>query len=122
MLAVGPVYAQSADMQAIKHAEVKRAPTAKPEFTLGTIRKAIPPHCFERRLLKSSLHLAADVALVSLMFWGSSYINQAPAPLPSVLWPLYWFFQGAVMTGVWVIAHGERYAPWMVSASAIVQM
>lgn len=25
--------------------------------------------------------------------------------LPYVLWPLYWFCQGSVMTGVWVLAH-----------------
>ena len=85
-----------------------RAPTARPEFTLGTIRKAIPPHCFERSLLRSSLCLAADVVLVSLMFWASAFIKQAPAPLPWLLWPLYWFFQGAVMTGIWVISHGRR--------------
>ncbi|KAL6768564.1 FAD2 [Auxenochlorella protothecoides x Auxenochlorella symbiontica] len=89
-------------------AAVKRQSVAKPPFTIGTLRKAIPAHCFERSALHSAAYLMVDVALVAALYVASTYID--PAPLPTwfkytFLWPTYWFFQGAVGTGIWVIAH-----------------
>lgn len=79
-------------------AAVKRQSVAKPPFTIGTLRKAIPAHCFERSALKSSAYLAVDVALVALLYVASTYIDPAPVPTwvkYGLLWPLYWFFQAS---------------------------
>ncbi|XP_076892986.1 delta(12)-fatty-acid desaturase FAD2-like [Bidens hawaiensis] len=84
----------------------ERAPTSKPEFTLGDIKKAIPPHCFERPLIKSFSYLGADVAAVALFYYvATTFIPQLPHPLQYIAWPLYWVAQGTVMMGLWVIGH-----------------
>jgi omega-6 fatty acid desaturase / acyl-lipid omega-6 desaturase (Delta-12 desaturase) len=99
---------RSRNRKAASGSEWTRQPTSTPPFTLAQLRKAIPPHCFKRSLLKSSLYLAADLLAVALLYFASTFID--PAPIPtwtkySLLWPLYWFFQGAVCTGIWVVAH-----------------
>lgn len=83
-----------------------RAPCEPPNFTIGTLRKAIPAHCFERSALRSLAYVGVDLILIALMYKATTYFSAAPWPIEAfVLWPLYWFFQGAVATGVWVIAH-----------------
>lgn len=78
-----------------------------PPFTVATLRKAIPAHCFKRSLLRSSAYVAGDLLMLAALVWASGRIDAAPVP-PAVrwlvLWPLYWFFAGAVATGLWVSA------------------
>jgi omega-6 fatty acid desaturase (delta-12 desaturase) len=86
----------------------KRQPTATPPFTIGTLRKAIPPHCFERSLLRSSAYLGADLAAVAFLYFCSTLFSHPAVPALvrwGLLWPAYWVLQGAVCTGLWVIAH-----------------
>ncbi|KAL4436995.1 hypothetical protein ABPG75_004134 [Micractinium tetrahymenae] len=87
---------------------VRQPADQKPLFSVATLRKAIPKHCWERSLLRSSAYLAADLAMLAALVYASFFIDAAPVP-PAVrwlvLWPLYWYFAGAVATGVWVIAH-----------------
>ena len=67
-----------------------RAPAAKPPFTVGDLRRAIPAHCFERSLLRSSAYLAADLAGAAALYYASTFIDRAPALLAwGLLWPLY---------------------------------
>ncbi|KAG2499234.1 hypothetical protein HYH03_002813 [Edaphochlamys debaryana] len=98
-----------ADGSAIVNAPpAQRYPAEPPSFTLGDIRRAIPAHCFERSTLKSSMHLAFDVLVCSVLWFASTFIDKLPVPgwvSYGILWPLYWFWQGAFMTGIWVIAH-----------------
>lgn len=89
-----------------------RQPTAPPPFTIATLRKAIPPHCFERSLLRSSLSLAVDLALAAaLAALAALGIPRIPASYPAasalrgLAWMSYWWLQGAVCTGIWVQAH-----------------
>lgn len=59
-------------------------------------------------MLRSSAYLAADLVAMVAMFVASTLIDHPSVPrlvAYGLLWPLYWFFQGAVATGVWVIAH-----------------
>lgn len=49
--------------------KLARYPTAKPQFTLADVRKAIPAHCFERSTLRSSLYLATDVLICGALWW-----------------------------------------------------
>jgi omega-6 fatty acid desaturase (delta-12 desaturase) len=68
-----------------------RQPTATPPFTVKDLRRAIPPHCFERSALRSSLYLVADLLAVAALFWASTFIDRAPAVLAwGLLWPAYW--------------------------------
>ncbi|KAM0858279.1 hypothetical protein ACQ4PT_047941 [Festuca glaucescens] len=86
---------------------VLRQPTDKPPFTLAEIRKAIPPHCFERSLIKSSYYLLHDLFIVAaLVYLATVVIPALPAGLPRlVAWTLYWVAQGCVWLGVWTIGH-----------------
>jgi omega-6 fatty acid desaturase (delta-12 desaturase) len=90
-----------------------RAPTAKPPFTIGQLRKAVPSHCFERSTLRSASYLAVDLFLIGVFFYFTRYIvlleseeaTGAVVGVPWALWMVYWTLQGCVSTGVWVIAH-----------------
>ncbi|KAK9273182.1 hypothetical protein L1049_017989 [Liquidambar formosana] len=85
---------------------LKRAPCSKPPFTLSQIKKAIPPHCFERSLLRSFSYVVYDLTLAFLFYYiATSYFHLLPHPLPYLAWPIYWIFQGCILTGVWVVAH-----------------
>jgi len=84
----------------------KRAPDSKPPFTIGQIKKAIPPHCFQRSVLRSFSYVAHDLIIASIFYYvATNYFHLLPRPLSYVAWPIYWAVQGCVLTGVWVIAH-----------------
>lgn len=71
-----------------------RAPTEKPPFTVGTLRRAIPAHCFERSMARSFAYLGVDLVLVAALYAFSQIIeSKAPVWLAVLSWPLYWFFQ-----------------------------
>ncbi|KAL3819880.1 hypothetical protein ACJIZ3_005785 [Penstemon smallii] len=79
---------------------------SKPPFTLGDIKKAIPPHCFQKSILRSSFYLLRDLVVVFIFYYiVTNYIDLLPKPLSYVAWPLYWACQGSVLFGVWVIGH-----------------
>ncbi|KAF5473358.1 hypothetical protein F2P56_009976 [Juglans regia] len=87
---------------------LKRVPHTKPPFTLSQIKKAIPPHCFQRSVYRSFSYVVYDLALASLFLYiATNYlIHHLPHQLLSYLaWPIYWISQGCVLTGLWVIAH-----------------
>ncbi|AQK54748.1 Delta(12)-fatty-acid desaturase [Zea mays] len=50
-------------------AAVQRSPVEKPPFTLGQIKKAIPPHCFERSVLRSFSYVAHDLSLAAALLY-----------------------------------------------------
>ncbi|KAK9065496.1 hypothetical protein SSX86_014897 [Deinandra increscens subsp. villosa] len=97
------------DLQALNksnNGSIKRAPTSKPPFTLADIKKAIPPHCFERSLVRSFSYLVADLTAASIFYYlATTFIPHLPHPLPYLAWPVYWFLQGCVFMGIWLIAH-----------------
>lgn len=82
-----------------------RAPSVKPPFTFGEVKKAIPPHCFNRSLVRSFSHLAFDLVIAALLLYSTTYYFAMSGILGWVLWLGYWVAQGCVLTGVWVIAH-----------------
>lgn len=85
---------------------IKRVPHSKPPFTLGQIKKSIPPHCFERSLIRSFSYLTQDLSLAFLLYYiSTTYFHLLPRPFFYFAWAVYWTFQGCVLTGVWVIAH-----------------
>ncbi|KAK4708380.1 hypothetical protein R3W88_029305 [Solanum pinnatisectum] len=48
---------------------LQRVSTSKPPFTIGKIKKAIPPHCFQQSLICSFSFVARDLILVSLFYY-----------------------------------------------------
>nr|XP_018916237.1 PREDICTED: delta(12)-fatty-acid desaturase FAD2-like isoform X1 [Bemisia tabaci] len=83
----------------------KRAPSSKPPFTLGDVKRAIPPHCFKRSVLRSFSYILYDVTAIALLYHVTSYYALLPLPLRYLIWPLHWFVQGCFMVGLWVVAH-----------------
>ena len=71
----------------------KRQPTSTIPFTIKDLRQAIPQHCFERSVLRSSSYLACDLITAGILFWGSSFIGDLPVAAGFLLWPVYWFCQ-----------------------------
>ncbi|KAF5750668.1 omega-6 fatty acid desaturase endoplasmic reticulum isozyme 2 [Tripterygium wilfordii] len=85
---------------------LKRVPCSKPPFTLGQIKKAIPPHCFQRSVLRSFSYVVYDLTIAFLLYHvATNYFHLLPHSLSYVAWPIYWAIQGCILTGVWVIAH-----------------
>ncbi|XP_030456867.2 delta(12)-acyl-lipid-desaturase-like [Syzygium oleosum] len=84
-----------------------RAPSEKPPFTIADLKRAIPPHCFRRSLLLSSAYLLLDLVLILLLaVAASSLIPLLPQVARRlVAWPSYFFLQGCLLVGVWVVAH-----------------
>ncbi|XP_047318722.1 delta(12)-fatty-acid desaturase FAD2-like [Impatiens glandulifera] len=85
-----------------------RVPSSKPPFTLGEIKKSIPPHCFQRSVITSFSYVVYDLLIASFLFYAAtSYIHLLPgAPaLSGFAWLIYAYVQGCVLTGFWVIAH-----------------
>lgn len=79
----------------------------EPSFTLKQIRDAIPARLFVRSTFQSSLYLGRDILFAVLMWvvvapWIDSVQSMA---LRFVLWNLFAFMQGVILTGMWVVAH-----------------
>jgi omega-6 fatty acid desaturase (delta-12 desaturase) len=92
---------RGADRQA---AHVAQEP---PAFTLAQLRAAVPPHCFQRSLLRSSAYLACDVVMAVSLYLAVRAADAQPMPLAArvLLWLAYTIAQGSVCTGIWVVAH-----------------
>ena len=90
----------------VKTHETPRIPGwTAPDFSIKQLRDAVPPHCFERSLVKSFSFLLWDLSWISILSMSATYIDSLQVEFRYVFWPLYWYFQGALMTGVWIIAH-----------------
>ncbi|CAA6658338.1 unnamed protein product [Spirodela intermedia] len=101
---------------------VHRFPAEKPPFTLGDLKRAIPPHCFERSALRSFSHLARDLILsATLLYLAISFIPLLPSRLQIVAWPVYWAAQGAVLTALWILGHEcghNAFSPYSLSTTS----
>jgi omega-6 fatty acid desaturase (delta-12 desaturase) len=80
-------------------------PLERPSFSLKDIRDSVPQHCFTRSLLTSSYCLLTNLFFCLALFCAATYISYFPIYISILLWPAYWFLEGAYMTGLWVLAH-----------------
>jgi len=78
-----------------------RLPTKK------QIRDSIPPECFEHSYVSAFAHVIRDTAVVAMFaFLAASLLRTSNMTVVDVLgWQAYAFFQGATLTGWWVLAH-----------------
>ncbi|KAK0490029.1 fatty acid desaturase-domain-containing protein [Armillaria luteobubalina] len=88
-------------------------------WSLKEIRNAIPSHLFVRRLHLSALYLARDVLLAITLGLFATLIDPYFEGLATsqvfsswnreilrfTVWVIYWWYQGLVLTGIWVIGH-----------------
>lgn len=80
-------------------------PKKAPTFDVKQIRDAIPEHCWKRNTFTSMYYLLKDFACIAILGYFSTFISAAPLWTRFLLWPAYWFMQGVIFTGVWVLAH-----------------
>ncbi|GJZ52637.1 plastid delta12-fatty acid acetylenase [Tanacetum coccineum] len=84
---------------------LKRVPV-DPPFSLSDLKKAIPAHCFERSVIRSSYYVVHDLIVTYVFYFlANTYIPLLPTPLAYLAWPVYWFCQASILTGLWVIGH-----------------
>jgi len=89
-----------------------------PDLTIKDLLGAIPPHCFKRSALRSSLYIVWDCIVIGGVYKAASFLDRFIAPeviklpLPVLypvarfsLWSLYGFWAGLFATGLWVVAH-----------------
>ncbi|KAJ7210903.1 fatty acid desaturase-domain-containing protein [Mycena pura] len=102
-------------------------------WSIEKIRAAIPARCFHRSATRSLLYLCRDLIMSSALWTLATridlYFGTNPArqvALSQVLrwiaWCVYWWFQGLVFTGIWVIGHEcghDAFSPYRILNDAI---
>ncbi|KAJ7261986.1 delta12-fatty acid desaturase [Mycena rebaudengoi] len=89
-----------------------------PDLTIKQLLDSIPPHCFKRSAVKSSMytiwHLLIITAIYKVSAYADTLIKSQSLFLPHPvlysfarfgLWSLYGFWAGLFGAGIWVIAH-----------------
>ncbi|KAK1356534.1 Omega-6 fatty acid desaturase, endoplasmic reticulum isozyme 2 [Heracleum sosnowskyi] len=90
--------------------KLPRAPYLKPPFTLSEVKKAIPPHCFERSVLRSFSHLVFDITMSFCLYSiFARYVITAESVASKtfflIKWIIYSLLQGCVISRLWAIGH-----------------
>ncbi|TFK21586.1 delta 12 fatty acid epoxygenase [Coprinopsis marcescibilis] len=89
------------------------------KWSLKEIRDAIPPGMFVRNTSLGLLYLLRDIVLAATAwsiamridpFFGRDEMKTLLTPLGAgclrwAAWAVYWWFQGLIFTGIWVIGH-----------------
>lgn len=93
----------------------KKLPVFSPlPYSISEIRAAIPPEFFVFSTTRALITLARDLITTALFFYLALRIPSLHLPAPfdiysplirAAAWLGYWWFQGLVLTGVWVIGH-----------------
>nr|QHO62446.1 delta(12)-fatty-acid desaturase [Schwanniomyces occidentalis] len=78
-----------------------------PDYSIKDILKAIPPHCYERRVFESLYYVFRDIFwMVTFGYIANNYIQFLPNKYVRFLaWSAYVYVQGLFATGLWVLAH-----------------
>ncbi|CAE6529509.1 unnamed protein product [Rhizoctonia solani] len=88
-------------------------------WSMKEIKDAIPARLFVRSSARSMVYLARDLVLAAVLWKAASFIDPYFNRLEEVgilrrslseglrwmAWVIYWWFQGLVFTGLWVIGH-----------------
>ncbi|KAF5318801.1 hypothetical protein D9619_011052 [Psilocybe cf. subviscida] len=107
------------DTQATKYNEDDLPAFTPMNWSLKEIRAAIPAELFVRDTRRGLLYFARDVLCAAVCWSLATYIDPyfTSAPAKELLtpigaevgrwaaWCVYWWFQGLIFTGIWVIGH-----------------
>ncbi|KIP05950.1 hypothetical protein PHLGIDRAFT_107537 [Phlebiopsis gigantea 11061_1 CR5-6] len=89
------------------------------QWSIEEVRAAIPARLFKRDTTRGLLYLARDLAMAAIV-WRLGMQIDTISVRPAVvgltghagaevlrwgLWLVYWWFQGLIFTGIWVIGH-----------------
>ena len=86
--------------------------------TKGQIKDVIPAHCFKRSYVWGMVYVFRDTIMAAGLAYATSQVLSTDIPSTSdptkllawVLgWSFYAFWQGAILTGHWVLAHEVSY-------------
>ncbi|KAJ3339945.1 hypothetical protein HDU93_007608 [Gonapodya sp. JEL0774] len=95
-------------------------------ISIKALHDAIPAHCFQRSVVTSFSYVVHDLALAAALWYfaynvldGGSFSgtdswmikNGVPLIARWVVWGIFQFVLGCVLTGVWVIAHDQVFVP-----------
>ena len=97
----------------------KKKALIKIQRSLKEIRAAIPEEFFIRDTPRGLLYFARDVLLATVAWTLATYIDPYFQSDPTkehlgpigaevgrwAAWAAYWWFQGLIFTGIWVIGH-----------------
>ncbi|GJE88918.1 fatty acid desaturase-domain-containing protein [Phanerochaete sordida] len=89
------------------------------DLSIEEIRRAIPDRLFQRSTLRGLGYLLRDLAMAAALFYGALHIDDISRRVGTsgrvgamaetvtrwILWLTYWWFQGLVFTGLWVLGH-----------------
>lgn len=78
-----------------------------PDYSIKDILKAIPSHCYERRVIESFYYVFRDIFfLAGFYYLANTFIPKIPyMAVRGLLWSCYTIVQGLFGTGIWVLAH-----------------
>lgn len=88
--------------------QTQKVEAKEPVFPdINTIRKTIPPHCFQPSAWRSMSYVVRDLAMAAALTYGAlTYIPSVDNPVyRTSLWVVYGFIQGLVGVGIWILAH-----------------
>ncbi|KAH7890990.1 delta-12 fatty acid desaturase [Phlebopus sp. FC_14] len=94
----------------------KNTPFELPKITIAQIHAAVPKHLLERSTFKSLCYVLRDIVFAVLMYRFGASIDTWTSSLPPngylsprvirfALWAFYWFWQGIILAGWWVLGH-----------------
>lgn len=74
--------------------------------SLVEIRRSLPKYCFEPSVARSLYYVVLNVVGVGLLYGGLVYLEWLlPSYIVYTISPLYWFFQGTLLAGIFVLGH-----------------
>ncbi|KAJ6631060.1 fatty acid desaturase-domain-containing protein [Mycena sp. CBHHK59/15] len=103
---------------------VEQVGVTVPNLSMKDLLSSIPPHCFQRSMLRSAVYPIWDLFVIGCLWKGTvladSYTGLLASPTTRTLasfslWSLYGFFAGLFGMGLWIVAHEAGHGAFSTS-------